>query len=475
MTLHKLSAGDGYLYYTREVASADELRSPDRKLGDYYTVTGHPPGIWGGRGAKNLGVHGEVTEEQMELLYGLGQHPLAGQIDPVSGEKIHAQLGQRYKRFDQFDGELAKKINTALGDFTRLKHREPTADERRVLRAKAGGEHFYKLHGRKPKTKEELSQFISRQTHKGSNAVAGYDMVFSPSKSISYLWGVSDRKVQEVIEKAHHEAIEDAMKYLENNAVFTRRGKNGIRSEDVDGGLIYTSFRHYDSRDGDPQLHDHIVVSNKVLGMDGKWSAIDGTVLHKYAVSASEHYNARVMQNICRDLGLATTQRTVDGKRPITEIGGIPLASIEAASSRRSNIKAQLKNLVDEFEDRHGRAPSPKQLIKLSQQATLETRAEKKKGLSLSELTGHWQDKFSTVPGALVGDELFAAAREYSASQEPVYTPIQQLPEEQIRELAQSTITRLEQSRATWNQAHVEAEVRRQLTNQYQAQPVSDA
>lgn len=46
MTLHKLSAGDGYLYYTREVASADELRSPDRKLGDYYTVTGHPPGIW---------------------------------------------------------------------------------------------------------------------------------------------------------------------------------------------------------------------------------------------------------------------------------------------------------------------------------------------------------------------------------------------------------------------------------------------
>lgn len=475
MTLHKLSAGDGYLYYTREVASADELRSSDRKLGDYYTVTGHPPGIWGGRGAKNLGVQGEVTEEQMELLYGLGQHPLAGQMDPVSGEKIQAQLGQRYKRFDQFDGELAKKINTALGDFTRLKHREPTADERRVLRTKAGGEHFYKLHGRKPKNKEELSQFISRQTHKGSNAVAGYDMVFSPSKSISYLWGVSDRKVQEVIEKAHHEAIEDAMKYLETNAVFTRRGKNGVRSEDVDGGLIYTSFRHYDSRDGDPQLHDHIVVSNKVLGMDGKWSAIDGTVLHKYAVSASEHYNARVMQNICRDLGLATTQRTVEGKRPITEIGGIPLASIEAASSRRTNIKAQLKTLVEEFEQKHGRAPSPKQLIKLSQQATLETRAEKKKGLSLSELTEHWQDKFSGVPGALVGDELFAAARKYSAGQEPVYTTIQQLPEGQIRELAQSTITRLEQSRATWNQAHVEAEVRRQLTNHYQAQPVADA
>lgn len=475
MTLHKLSAGDGYLYYTREVASADELRSPDRKLGDYYTVTGHPPGIWGGRGAKNLGVQGEVTEEQMELLYGLGQHPLAGTVDPVSGEKNPAQLGQRYKRFDQFDGELAKKINTAMGDFTRLKHREPTADERRIIRAKAGGQHFHQLHGRKPKNKEELSQFISRQTHKGSNAVAGYDMVFSPSKSISYLWGVSDRNVQAAIEKAHHAAIEDAMTYLETNAVFTRRGKNGVRSEDVAGGLIYTSFRHYDSRDGDPQLHDHIVVSNKVLGMDGKWSALDGTVMHKYAVSASEHYNAKVMQYVCKELGASPVSRAVEGKRPIIEIGGVPMAAIEAASSRRSNIKENLTQLVAGFEERHGRAPNAKQLIKLSQQATLETRAEKKKGRSLSELTEHWQAKFSAVPGALTGDDLFTAVRSYSKTRNPNYDLVDVLPAEQIEALAQSTITRLEQNRSTWTTAHVEAEVRRQLTNEYQAQPIADS
>ncbi|PCC36530.1 MobF family relaxase [Glutamicibacter sp. BW77] len=475
MTLHKLSAGDGYQYYTREVASADELRTGDRTLGDYYTVTGHPPGIWGGRGAKNLGVSGAVTEEQMELLYGLGQHPLAGQIDPQTGAKIEAKLGQRYKRFDQFDAALTKKITTAMGDFTRLKHREPTADERRIIRAKAGGQHFHQLHGRKPKNKEELSQFISRQTHKGSNAVAGYDMVFSPSKSISYLWGVSDRNVQAAIEKAHHAAIEDAMMYLETNAVFTRRGKNGVRSEDVAGGLIYTSFRHYDSRDGDPQLHDHIVVSNKVLGMDGKWSALDGTVLHKYAVSASEHYNAKVMQYVCKELGVSPVARSVEGKRPIIEIGGVPMAAIEAASSRRSSIKENLAQVVAGFEERHGRAPNAKLLIKLSQQATLETRAVKKKGRSLSELTGHWQAKFSATEGALVGDELFTAVRAYSKAQNPNYDLVDVLPAEQIEALAQSTITRLEQNRSTWTTAHVEAEVRRQLTHEYQAQPVADS
>ncbi|WP_395405632.1 relaxase domain-containing protein (plasmid) [Arthrobacter sp. UC242_113] len=57
MTVHKLSAGDGYTYYTREVASGDELRAGDRSLGDYYTVDGNPPGQWGGGGSGPPGRH----------------------------------------------------------------------------------------------------------------------------------------------------------------------------------------------------------------------------------------------------------------------------------------------------------------------------------------------------------------------------------------------------------------------------------
>ena len=61
MTVHKLSAGDGYAYYTSEVASADELRSGDRELGDYYTVEGMPPGQWVAHSKALLGVSGEVS------------------------------------------------------------------------------------------------------------------------------------------------------------------------------------------------------------------------------------------------------------------------------------------------------------------------------------------------------------------------------------------------------------------------------
>ena len=43
MTLHKLTAGDGYTYLTRQVASADHRRA-GQALADYYAQTGNPPG-----------------------------------------------------------------------------------------------------------------------------------------------------------------------------------------------------------------------------------------------------------------------------------------------------------------------------------------------------------------------------------------------------------------------------------------------
>jgi hypothetical protein len=65
MTLHKLHAGDGYTYLTRQVAG-DEGRAPGQQLTDYYTASGNPPGRWVGTGAADLEVTGRVREDQME-------------------------------------------------------------------------------------------------------------------------------------------------------------------------------------------------------------------------------------------------------------------------------------------------------------------------------------------------------------------------------------------------------------------------
>jgi len=42
MTVHKLSAGKGYTYLTRQVASADEHRAPGLSLAEYYLARGNP-------------------------------------------------------------------------------------------------------------------------------------------------------------------------------------------------------------------------------------------------------------------------------------------------------------------------------------------------------------------------------------------------------------------------------------------------
>jgi hypothetical protein len=130
MTVHKLSAGDGYTYYTREVASGDELRTKDRSLGDYYTADGNPPGQWGGGGAALLGVSGEVSEAQMAALFGEGLHPDAA-AKLAADPKADVALGQRFRRPTQKDNELQARINRATGDYQRMNHREPDADTRR--------------------------------------------------------------------------------------------------------------------------------------------------------------------------------------------------------------------------------------------------------------------------------------------------------------------------------------------------------
>ncbi|MFI6366797.1 relaxase domain-containing protein [Nocardia sp. NPDC050630] len=90
-TLHKVVAGNGYLYYLRNVAANDASARGRSSLADYYSTRGESPGRWHGAGLVALGIQpgDEVTEEQMKALYGLGRHPNADQIeDRVFNEEM---------------------------------------------------------------------------------------------------------------------------------------------------------------------------------------------------------------------------------------------------------------------------------------------------------------------------------------------------------------------------------------------------
>ena len=50
MGIHKLTAGDGYLYLVRQVAASDATTKGRTTLSDYYSSKGESPGVWTGRG-----------------------------------------------------------------------------------------------------------------------------------------------------------------------------------------------------------------------------------------------------------------------------------------------------------------------------------------------------------------------------------------------------------------------------------------
>ena len=82
MSIHKLSAGSGYDYLTRQVAALDATEKGHVGLASYYTERGETPGAWigsGMAGIDGLSAGDAVTAEQMRALFGAGMHPLAAQ------------------------------------------------------------------------------------------------------------------------------------------------------------------------------------------------------------------------------------------------------------------------------------------------------------------------------------------------------------------------------------------------------------
>lgn len=89
MSLHKIPAGSGYDYLTRQVAVQDTSERGHLGLASYYTERGETPGQWMGSGIAGIDglTAGDiVTAEQMQNLFGAGLHPLAQQrMDALHG------------------------------------------------------------------------------------------------------------------------------------------------------------------------------------------------------------------------------------------------------------------------------------------------------------------------------------------------------------------------------------------------------
>jgi conjugative relaxase-like TrwC/TraI family protein len=137
----------------------------------------------------------------------------------------------------------------------------------------------------------------------GSSRVSGFDLTFSAPKSVSVLWGLSDPETSAAVRAAHDRAVGEGLAYLERHATMARRGAGGERRIET-SGLVAAAFVHRTSRNGDPQLHTHVLAANAVLGADGRWSSPDARLLYFHARTAGFVYQASLRANLVETLGV---------------------------------------------------------------------------------------------------------------------------------------------------------------------------
>lgn len=398
MTLRVVNSGTGYEYLLRSVATNDGPTDAP-SLSKYYDAKGTPPGRWLGSGLAGLNTEtvslgGEVTESQMAALYGVGLHPDAD-MKISEGQKIKdVQLG---RPFANFTNDVP--VLVALRDAER-RHRQTTGtlmskQERAELVQDIGREFFIEEHGVEPQSGREVVNWVNGLKNNVRQSVSGFDLTFSPAKSVSVAWALSDEKTAQRIEALHHQAVKEAMAWAEDNALFTRVGKQG-REQVKTKGFVASEFKHYDTRAGDPDLHSHVLVSNKVQTEDGRWLSIDGYTLMKYHQSISHRYDSILNTLLSNEMGYTFTACDHGvNKEPTWEIDGISQSLMESFSKRRRGAQPVYKRLVEEFVAARGATPNSVEVGRLWQQAILETRDAKREPESLAELRAGWRKEVS--------------------------------------------------------------------------------
>ncbi|MFI6278048.1 MobF family relaxase [Streptomyces sp. NPDC050988] len=448
-------------YYRRNIALGDGAQGSVLTVSS--SVPGVPPGVWHGQAAQALGLSGIVSDAQMRALFGLGMHPDAEAItarELSQGASLKramkaAKLGPAVPQLAELS-PLDQEIEQVLQQASEQLCRPLTKAETKDLRMRTAALAFEAENHRHPGDGAELGRFLAARTGPQRQARTGYDLTFS-SEELSLLFALGGPEVRRIVLEVLAQARSEALAWLEHHALAVRRGPGGVAQERAEPGLLATVYLHYESRTGDPMLHEHAVISPRVKGPDGRWRNLDTRLLMREVVVASELFNQRSLELVCGRLGLATEEVEVTpGQRPVVQIVGID-RRIRAAFAQRSHaVRTVSEALFDDFRRRHGRQPGMSARTRLQGQAALMTRPPKRTARSLDELLTAWRRRAVAVTDRATVDNLLATAR---AAAQGRSVPAAFDPAAAAEEVLAAVCER----RTTFRRRHVLAEARRYL------------
>lgn len=422
MSLRAVHAGAGYQYLLRSVATNDahDKTTDTGSLANYYQAKGTPPGRWFGSGLAGFNtetiVAGATIEaDQMASLYGVGMHPDTDAKIAAGTPLAECKLGGKFPVYTNAIPVL-DALRDAEQEFTKTTKRLPSTVERSEMAATIGRPFYVQETGYDNAADKDVIAWVNKQQEQVKQAVSAYDFTFSPVKSISVVWALADEETATKIARCHHRAVAEALAWAEANIVRTRMGKAGIAQVETHG-LVASEFTHFDTRAGDPDLHSHVLISNKVQGKDGKWRTLDGRTLFTHHQAISAHYDAVLNQILSEELGIEFEERPRKGNtQGVWEVKGVPQEVVEQFSQRRTNAEPVFDQLVADYIRNHGRQPDKLTKKRFWQEAILTTRDAKKPAESLDTLRREWAQVVSEMDG---GTDYLAAVRSIVGDEKP--------------------------------------------------------
>jgi conjugative relaxase-like TrwC/TraI family protein len=206
-----------------------------------------------------------------------------------------------------------------------------------------------------------------------ADGVTGYDLCFSAPKSVSALWALGGADVGIEVTRAHAAAVRAGLDFLDSHAAFSRVGSDGHTQVATDG-FAAAIFDHRTSRAGDPQLHTHALVLNKLQCPDGQWRTIDGHEIYAHKKSAGVVYQAALRSELTRRLGVGWIDITKDGQ---AEILGVPQTLVDRWSTRAEQVRSEAEPVIAAYAAELGRPLTSAERTAVCKIAVLKTRPGK--------------------------------------------------------------------------------------------------
>ena len=177
---------------------------------------------------------------------------------------------------------------------------------------------------------------IRGEEKKGKDRVAD-DLTFSAPKSVSLIAALGSPEERDRIIEAHREAVKAVMEYIRDAGMIQARDAEGNPTAAY--GTLAVRFDHFLNRNGEPQLHSHVLLANAVR------RAEDGKLVSAYL---REIYTNKKALGAMYRLELASRLEKlgyeVEWRRDGTfEIKGFTEEQLKAFSSRRAEIENYLK------------------------------------------------------------------------------------------------------------------------------------